>query len=213
MPVVTQLSPNFLGGVSNQNDDKKLAGQVSECINGYPDPTYGLLKRPGMKFIEHLKNTSGNPYSKAALEDAIWFFLDRSETTSYIGAIKGTNIYAWNAATGDPCIITNNSGSYLTGANTSDHFHFRSIQDTTIITNRTKVTAMLPAGTFVANSVGTLKLISLVDGYDYTVTIQGISDTASATSSTTFQDFLTGVNANNSPVSYTHLTLPTKRIV
>ena len=67
MPVVTQLSPNFLGGVSNQNDDKKLAGQVSECINGYPDPTYGLLKRPGMKFIEHLKDTNDNAYNKADL--------------------------------------------------------------------------------------------------------------------------------------------------
>ena len=198
MPVVTQLSPNFLGGVSKQNDDKKLAGQVSECINGYPDPTYGLLKRPGMKFIDHLKDTNDNAYNKAALEDAVWFFLDRSETTSYIGAIKGANIYAWNALTGKACNITNNSGSYLTDATTSDHFHFRSIQDTTIITNQTKVTAMLPAGTFIANSVGTLKLISLVDGYDYTVTIQGISDTASAPSSTTFQDFLTGVNANNS---------------
>jgi len=198
MPVVTQLSPNFLGGVSKQNDDKKLAGQVSECINGYPDPTYGLLKRPGMKFIDHLKDTDDNAYNKAALEDAVWFFLDRSETTSYIGAIKGANIYAWNALTGKACNITNNGVSYLTGANTSDHFHFRSIQDTTIITNQTKVTAMLPAGTFIANSVGTLKLISLVDGYDYTVTIQGISDTASAPSSTTFQDFLTGVNANNS---------------
>ena len=50
MPAVTQLIPNFLGGVSRQNDDKKLLGQVTECINGYPDPTYGLLKRPGMKF-------------------------------------------------------------------------------------------------------------------------------------------------------------------
>ena len=198
MPVVTQLSPNFLGGVSKQNDDKKLAGQLSECINGYPDPTYGLLKRPGMKFIDRLKDANENVYNKADLENAVWFFLDRSETTSYVAAIKGSNIYAWNAETGEACNVTNNGTSYLAGASTSDHFHFRSIQDTTIITNQTKVTAMLPAGTFIANSVGTLKLVSLVDGYDYTVTIQGISDTASATSSSTFQDFLTGVNPNNS---------------
>ena len=30
MPAVTQLTPNFLGGVSRQNDDKKLEGQVTE---------------------------------------------------------------------------------------------------------------------------------------------------------------------------------------
>lgn len=198
MPVVTQLSPNFLGGVSKQNDDKKLAGQVSECINGYPDPTYGLLKRPGMKFINHLKDTDENAYNKADLENAVWFFLDRSETTSYIGAIKGSNIYAWNATTGEACNVTNNGASYLTGAITSDHFHFRSIQDTTIITNQTKVTAMLPVGTFIANSVGTLKLVSLVDTYEYTVTIQGISATATAQSNTTFQDFLNGTHVSHS---------------
>ena len=198
MPVVTQLSPNFLGGVSKQNDDKKLPGQVSECINGYPDATYGLLKRPGMKFINHLKDTNENVYNKADLENAVWFFLDRSETTSYIGAIKGSNIYAWNATTGKACNVTNNGGSYLSNVSNSDHFHFRSIQDTTIITNQTKVTAMLPAGTFIANSVGTLKLISLVDGYAYTVTIQGISATATAQSNTTFEDFLNGTHVSHS---------------
>ena len=51
MAAVTQTIPNFLGGVSNQPDDKKKVGQVSEAINAYPDPTFGLTKRPGFKFI------------------------------------------------------------------------------------------------------------------------------------------------------------------
>jgi hypothetical protein len=209
MPVVTQLSPNFLGGVSKQNDDKKLAGQVSECINGYPDPTYGLLKRPGMKFIDHLKKTDDTPYTESELEGAVWFFLDRSEETSYIGAIKGTSIYAWNAYTGKACNVTNNNDAYLTNAVNSDHFHFRSIQDTTIITNQTKVTAMLPAGTFVANSVGTLKLISLVNSYNYTVTFPAAAANntddvvaqVTAQTSTTFNNMLlydaSNVNTNH----------------
>ena len=68
MPVVTQLTPNFLGGVSKQNDDKKLEGQVSECINGYPDATYGLLKRPGMKFLSKLKKQNGTAFTKTELD-------------------------------------------------------------------------------------------------------------------------------------------------
>ena len=40
MVAVTQLIPNFLGGVSRQTDDKKLDGQVVDVINGYPDPTW-----------------------------------------------------------------------------------------------------------------------------------------------------------------------------
>ena len=158
MPAITQLIPNFLGGVSRQNDDKKLEGQVSECINGYPDPTYGLLKRPGMKFIDKLKNNAGTPFNKAALDGAVWTFIDRGAQGSYVAAIKGSTIYAWTVD-GDWCTVTNNGASYLTGTSSND-YHFRSIQDTTIITNKTVTTAMQAAGTFVANSVASIQTIS-----------------------------------------------------
>ena len=58
MSSVTQLVPNYLGGVSNQPDDKKLPGQVQDCINAYPDPTFGLTKRPGFKFLKELGSSS-----------------------------------------------------------------------------------------------------------------------------------------------------------
>ena len=204
MPVVTQLTPNFLGGVSKQNDDKKLEGQVSECINGYPDATYGLLKRPGMKFISKLKKQNGTAFTKAELDNAAWFSIDRSSAQSYIGAIKGTNIYVWTKE-GTWCTVTAPGGgaystTYLTGTTEND-YHFRSIQDTTIITNKTVTTAMQTAGTFVAKSVATLKLLSLVDSFDYTVTIQGIEAKVTAQSSTTFDDMLlydaANVNTNH----------------
>ncbi len=194
MPAVTQLTPNFLGGVSKQNDDKKLEGQVSECINGYPDATYGLLKRPGMKFISKLKNQAGTPFAKTALANATWFSIDRSTAQSYIGAIVGTNIYVWTKD-GTWCTITAPGGgaystTYLTGTTEND-YHFRSIQDTTIITNKTKTTAMQTvANTFVAGSVATLKLISVVDSFEYTVTIQGVESNVTAVSSTTFDVML-----------------------
>ena len=85
MPAVTQLTPNFLGGVSQQNDDKKLEGQLTECINGYPDPTYGLLKRPGMGFTSVLKKADGTAFTKSELEDAAWFTIERGAADSYIG--------------------------------------------------------------------------------------------------------------------------------
>ena len=188
MPAITQLIPNFLGGVSRQNDDKKLEGQVSECINGYPDPTYGLLKRPGMKFIDKLKNNAGTPFNKAALDGAVWTFIDRGAQGSYVAAIKGSTIYAWTVD-GDWCTVTNNGASYLTGTSSND-YHFRSIQDTTIITNKTVTTAMQAAGTFVANSVATLKLLTLVETFEYTVTIQNVAATVTAQNNTTFDDML-----------------------
>ena len=204
MPVVTQLTPNFLGGVSKQNDDKKLEGQVSECINGYPDATYGLLKRPGMKFVSKLKKQNGTDFTKTELDAATWFSIDRSSAQSYIGAIKGTNIYVWTKE-GTWCTVTAPGGgaystTYLTGT-IEDDYHFRSIQDTTIITNKTITTAMQAAGTFVASSVATLKLLSLVDSFEYTVTIQGIEAKVTAQSSTTFDDMLL---YNSSSVNINH---------
>ena len=199
MPAVTQLIPNFLGGVSRQNDDKKLLGQLTECINGYPDATYGLLKRPGMKHTNVLKKANGTAFTKAELADAAWFFIERDSAGSYIGAIKGANLYVWTVADGTFCTVTNNGASYLTGTAQND-YHFRSIQDTTIITNKTVTTAMQAAGTFVANTVATLKLLEISEA-DYIVTIQNVEAKVTTTSSTVFDDMLlydaSDVNTNH----------------
>ena len=189
MPAVTQLIPNFLGGVSRQNDDKKLLGQVTECINGYPDPTFGLLKRPGMQHTNVLKKANGTAFTKAELDGAIWFFIERDAAGSYVGAIKGSDIYVWTTTDGTFCTITNNAASYLTGTTQKD-YHFRSVQDVTVITNKTVTAAMQPAGTFVANSVATLHLKSLIGTYEYSATIQGVTFTATAQNTTTFDNML-----------------------
>jgi hypothetical protein len=201
MPAVTQLTPNFLGGVSRQNDDKKLEGQVSECINGYPDPTYGLLKRPGMKFIDQLKASGSTVYTKAQLAGSTWFSIDRGADTSYIGAIKGTSIYLWTTE-GDPCTITApGGGAYSTGYLSGSAYHFRSIQDTTLVTNKGVTPTMQAPGSYVANSVATIKLLNLTATFEYTVTIQGVSTTVTAQNAATFDDMLlydsADVNANH----------------
>jgi hypothetical protein len=199
MPAVTQLTPNFLGGVSTQTDDKKLENQVKECINGYPDPTFGLLKRPGMKFTNVLKKDNGDAFTKSELEDAAWFFIDRAAAGSYIGAIKGSNLYVWTAEDGTWCTVTNNGGSYLTGTKQSD-YHFRSIQDTTVITNKTVTTAMQANGSYTANAVGTIKLLG-IDDSNYTVTLQGDDITFAPQSTETFDDMLlydaSSINTNH----------------
>ncbi len=189
MAAVTQQIPNFLGGVSRQTDDKKRNNQLTECINGYPDPTFGLLKRPGLHHVEKLKKSDGTAFTKSELEDAAWFFIDRATAGSYIGAIKGTNLYVWTAAEGTWCTVTNTGTSYLTGTQQND-YHFRSIQDTTIITNKTVTTAMQPAGTYTAGSVATLKLLTLSEDDTFTVEIQNQSASVTAQNNTTFDQML-----------------------
>tara|TARA_R100000742_G_C4279504_1_gene104262 strand:+ start:621 stop:5102 length:4482 start_codon:yes stop_codon:yes gene_type:complete len=56
MTTITQDIPNFLNGISQQPDKKKIPTQVSDAINTYPDYALGMLKRPGGKFISNLYN-------------------------------------------------------------------------------------------------------------------------------------------------------------
>lgn len=203
MPAVTQTIPNFLGGVSRQNDDKKLLNQVTECENGYPDPTYGLLKRPGMEHIAVLRRTNGTPFTEFELNSAFWFFIDRDEAGSYIGAIKGSDIYVWRKDNGEPCTVTNTGGAYL-GNITKNSYHFRSVQDVTVITNKETTAAMQANNTFVAKSQATLKLLSLVEDDEFTVTIQGQSATVTAQNTTTFDDMLLYKTTPSSEIQNTH---------
>ena len=73
------------------------------------------------------------------------------------------------------------------------NYHFRSIQDTTIITNKGTTTAMQATPSFTADTVATLKLIEL-GAYKYTVTLQGVPIETNISStnanSTTFDDML-----------------------
>ena len=85
MAAVTQRIDNYLGGVSRQSDDKKLPGQVRECLNGYPDPTFGLTKRPGFKWIANIG--TGTTYDSAK-----WFYIHRDDDEKYIGCIKPASI-------------------------------------------------------------------------------------------------------------------------
>ena len=107
MPAVTQRIGNYLGGVSQQSDDKKLPGQVRECYNGYPDATYGLTKRPGFEHIVNLG--TGTTYDSGK-----WFYINRDDDEEYIGVIKGTDIDIWNVKTGNAATVTFPDGtSYL----------------------------------------------------------------------------------------------------
>ena len=218
MAAVTQRVPNYLSGVSKQADSKKLPGQVKECINGLPDVTLGMTKRPGFKFISKLKNTSGTDFSGTQLDNAKWFYINRDTSTRYIGCITpkvgGTNgsIYVWNADTGAACTITNGSAhSYLTGtANTN--YDINTVQDTTLITNdAVTITTQAASTDFVAQSRGTLLLsgkIEQMQGETFSVTVAG-STTAAYTAPTDadFDQILDDLESKINDLSISGLTV------
>ena len=204
MAAVTQRINNYLKGVSKQPDSKKQPGQVRECLNGFPDVTIGLTKRPGFRYVDTLKDTSGNPYTGTSLAGAKWFYINRGDGTRYIGCITpktGTpdgEILVWNADTGDACTITYNAGSrqYLTGLR--DNYDVLTVHDSTIITNNTQVIGVRPAPTFVAQSRGTIILVSdliKLQNFPIEVKIDGVTCSYSVGANDTVEQIMVGIES------------------
>ena len=180
MPAVTQRIGSYLGGVSQQSDNKKLPGQVRECYNGFPDATYGLTKRPGFEHIVNLG--TGSTY-----DDGKWFYIRRDDAEEYIGVIKGTDIDIWNAVSGVAATVSFTDGTgYLSG--TKDDYKIITIQDTSIIVNGSKTVAADTAVTdsnYNSNRSASIVLKTVVASETYTVdiTIGGSKQTATFTTS------------------------------
>ena len=217
MPAVTQLIPSFLGGVSRQTDDKKLENQVVDIINGYPDPTDGLVKRTSMSFLYNLKKTDGTDFTGDELKDAFWFYSEtKIEVTdenkdnypdhavgdvfnkSFMCAIHGGQVYIWDTLTGQAVEVTNEGSAYLTRPDGTFYndgdFHSRTILDTVIITNRNKKTAMIKnTATYTPKRVGTVRLNTVLGDTEYHVFLNGTKYTYKSETSTSAEDILNGI--------------------
>tara|TARA_A100001015_G_scaffold295487_1_gene374523 strand:+ start:19 stop:2622 length:2604 start_codon:yes stop_codon:yes gene_type:complete len=207
MPAVTQRVDNYLGGVSRQSDDKKLPGQVEECINGYPDPTFGLTKRPGFQHV-------GNLGTGTTYDNSKWFFISRTDSEKYIGCITPASggstgaIAIWNAATFASCSITYGTGAqaYLTGARTD--YDVLTVQDKSFITNKTVTANKTADPTFNANRQGTIKITGVSSDTKYNISVAGqaISEYTSP-SGATYDDVLTELRTRINGLSISNLTV------
>ena len=188
MAAVTQMIPSYLGGVSKQTDKKKIPGQVRECLNAYPDPTFGLRKRPGLKFIKTIHESSDT--SSPDFANAKWFFIKRDNEEKYIGCILDKDVEAtnpikiWNSD-GTACTVTYPDGvNYLD--TTRDNYDILTVQDNSVITNKTKVVGLQATPSYTLDTSGTVRLFQVKYSCKYQVAIKigGTTYDASYTSIT-----------------------------
>jgi len=187
MASVTQRVQSYTGGVSKQPDDKKFPGQVREALNAYPDPTFGLQKRPGTKFLTKLKDgvpTGGSEFTGTSLDNAKWFYIHRANDEKYIGCILGNAtaadaaIHIWNATAdgnGDyvKCAVTatNTHKAYLSAV-AKDDYHILTVQDTSIITNKQKTVTTQSDPSYTANKNATVRLKGIEYSAPYEIKIK-----------------------------------------
>jgi hypothetical protein len=126
MASITQTIPSFTGGISQQPDELVLPGQVKDLVNGIPDITDGLVKRPGSRFVSALSGAAAGT----------WFSYYRDESEgAYIGQVQRNGaVKIWD--TGGTLRHNGSANSYL--AHTTDEdLKFLTVSDTTFVTNST----------------------------------------------------------------------------
>jgi len=139
MASVTQTIPQFSLGMSEQPDNLKFPGQVTEIVNAIPDVTKGLFKRPGAKRV-------GTSPLTDVQSGGSWFHYFRDKTEgSYIGQVAADGqVRVWRCNDGQ--LMTTNYTvdgvdhqtviqNYL-ATSTPENLQFLTINDTTFVNSR-----------------------------------------------------------------------------
>ena len=190
MASVTQTIPQFSLGMSEQPDNLKFPGQVTEIVNAIPDVTKGLFKRPGAKRI-------GTSPLANVQSGGSWFHYFRDETEgSYIGQVAADGqVRVWRCSDGTQMTTAYGTGgqtaiqNYL-ATSTPENLQFLTINDTTFVTNRDSTnsnTLVGQTGTSTARPdahFAMLELLRTENGRQYGIDVFRTADVTTLTRAT-----------------------------
>ena len=100
MSSVSQIIPNFIGGINDQPDELKKPGQVRDAVNMIPDVVKGLYKRPGYEEIANgIPDVTGGTWLNMFAEES-------DGDKRYIFHVSNDGIVrAWDADLGDEKVV------------------------------------------------------------------------------------------------------------
>ncbi len=190
MASVTQTIPQFSLGMSEQPDNLKFPGQVTEIVNAIPDVTRGLFKRPGAKRI-------GTSPLANVQSGGSWFHYFRDETEgSYIGQVAADGqVRVWRCSDGTQMTTAYGTGgqtaiqNYL-ATSTPENLQFLTINDTTFVSSRDSTnsnTLVGETGTSTARPdahFAMLELLRTENGRQYGVDVFRTADVTTLTRAT-----------------------------
>ena len=190
MASITQTIPQYSLGMSEQPDQLKFPGQVTEVTNAIPDITKGLFKRPGAKRI-------GTDALSSVQSGGSWFHYFRDETEgSYIGQVAADGqVRVWRCSDGTLMTTAYGTGgqtaiqNYL-ATSTPENLQFLTINDTTFVTNRDTTNANTLVGTTGTTDstpdahFGFIELLRTENGRQYGVNINNSTTVTTLTRAT-----------------------------
>jgi hypothetical protein len=193
MTVVSQKIQSLIGGVSQQPDSLKLPNQLRVCTDFYPDPTFGLAKRPGFKAISALSG---------AAAEGTWFQVIRDDEERYVVQVARNGVVkVWNADSGQAQVVNAIAGpaqTYATHTN-DDELEIFQINDYVLLLNRTKIVTQSTALTGSRIPYGYVSINSVGYNTEYKITLNATTYTYQTTNTTTVrlsvEDVVTGIVA------------------
>ena len=190
MASVTQTIPQFSLGMSEQPDNLKFPGQVTEIVNAIPDVTRGLFKRPGAKRI-------GTSPLANVQSGGSWFHYFRDETEgSYIGQVAADGqVRVWRCSDGTQMTTAYGTGGQTAIQNnlatsTPENLQFLTINDTTFVHSRDSTnsnTLVGETGTSTARPdahFAMLELLRTENGRQYGIDVFRTADVTTLTRAT-----------------------------
>ena len=135
MPLVSQSTVSYKGGVSQQPDIIRFADQVEEQINGFSSEVDGLQKRPPTVHIKRL-GVRVNPLTTK------YHVINRDENERYILGMSNGSLKVWDFNGTEKKVVIDNDASYLNVSDANDDFRAVTVADYTFILNRSKTIGM-----------------------------------------------------------------------
>lgn len=132
MPLVSQSTSSYKGGVSQQPDIVRFPDQLSQQINGFSSQVQGLQKRPPTKHIKRLGNKIDGTASK-------FHIINRDENEQYILQMQNGSLKVWDLAGTEKKVTIADDAQYLSTQDPNTDFRAVTVADYTFILNRSKV--------------------------------------------------------------------------
>ncbi|MFZ9114897.1 MAG: hypothetical protein ACO24D_17430, partial [bacterium] len=199
MAIISQKIPNLIGGVSQQPDSLKLPGQLRECDNFLPDPTFGLVKRPGIRAIGKLLN---------ATDDGSFFSMFLDQENRFIVQIgRNGAVKIWDAESGVQQTVNAQAATATTYATHTDpsQIDLLQINDFVFVVNRAVRAVQGSVSSASITPTALIKVNTIVHGTDYVVTLDGTDFTTNPSSSHSIgelrDDLIALINADPTYVS------------
>lgn len=135
MPLVSQSTTSYKGGVSQQPDIVRFPDQLSEQINGFSSEVQGLQKRPPTRHIKRLSNKIDGQASK-------FHIINRDGNQQYLLEMRNGQLKVWDLEGNPKTVNITNDAEYLQVQDPNDDFRAVTVADYTFILNRNKIVQM-----------------------------------------------------------------------